>query len=86
MLFSYCLILLQHGVACYDIAIRKLVLSRHVIHDEYIFPFKLQVRSYAGRILLSQNTSMAPIIVQLPCYGVNLNTGSFSSHLVQFAS
>lgn len=33
------------GVACYNISSGKLVISRHVVHDEDVFPYRIKQSS-----------------------------------------
>lgn len=59
------------GVIYYDISTRKLVLSRHVIHDESVFPFKLNSRNHSGNLVGSQNSHSSLVVIQLPIFKTN---------------
>lgn len=53
------------GAICYNLTSKKLVLSRHVLHDESAFPAKLvssQSSIYDQRVILVSNV---PIIVNI---------------------
>ena len=59
------------GVVCYDRGSNKLILSRHVIHDESVFPYKTQgfpVNGNAGR---TQHANISPLVVQVFNYAPN---------------
>ncbi|KAM1626584.1 hypothetical protein ACFXTN_013569 [Malus domestica] len=57
------------GVVCYDISSNKLVLSRHVIHDENTFPFKSPKQLSSVKSNNSQGPQLPLIIVQLSSFG-----------------
>lgn len=55
------------GAMCYNIMTRKLLVSRHVIHDESCFPFALiqsNVRSLTQELVQSSSTMSRPVIIQ----------------------
>ncbi|KAM1097338.1 hypothetical protein ACFX15_014263 [Malus domestica] len=62
------------GVVCYDLSSTKLVLSRHVVHDETTFPFKTRLQLSSGKLSKVQSTTMSPIIVQIPCFAPDPTT------------
>ncbi|KAM2961779.1 hypothetical protein FF1_031321 [Malus domestica] len=64
------------GVVCYDLSSTKLVLSRHVVHDETIFPFKPRLQLSSGEFHKVQSTTMSPIIVQIPCFASDSTSSS----------
>ncbi|CAL9001424.1 unnamed protein product [Prunus brigantina] len=53
------------GVLCYDIANDKFVISRHVIHDESIWPFKSLLLS-SKTVVSESQVAMPPILFPLP--------------------
>lgn len=54
------------GVMCYNISSRKLILSRHVIHDEEMFPYKNVQVSQLQQSGSSHSQNSRPIVFQLP--------------------
>lgn len=54
------------GVVCYNMHTKKLILSKHVIHDEEMFPCKHRVSSVATNQQQSCKVSQVPIMTQLP--------------------
>lgn len=51
------------GVICYDIKSRKFIVSRHVVHDEDVHPFKYTVsRSISDHTIVAQSH----VIIHLP--------------------
>ncbi|CAL2255541.1 unnamed protein product [Prunus armeniaca] len=70
------------GVICYNRITAKCVISRHVLHDEAIFPFKQINPGICGQSSqFSYTASMAPVIVSLPSrpYQASLNAQDPSS-------
>lgn len=53
------------GVTCYNIVTRKLILSRHVIHDESMFPYKIQSTASANGTHHVQPIMQKPIVIQM---------------------
>ncbi|CAL9022249.1 unnamed protein product [Prunus brigantina] len=70
------------GVICYNRVTAKCVISRHVLHDEAVFPFKQINPGICGQSSqFSSTVSVAPVIVSLPSrpYQAPLNTQDPSS-------
>ncbi|KAB2617403.1 hypothetical protein D8674_013272 [Pyrus ussuriensis x Pyrus communis] len=53
------------GVICYNLQTKKLILSRHVLHDEYVFPAKCRPAVISSSDLVQHSSPSSPIIVQL---------------------
>ena len=68
------------GVVCYDLSSNKLVLSRHVVHDENTFPFKNRLLLSFGKSNKVQSSTRPPIIVQMPCFASDITTTSTPTH------
>ncbi|KAM1763221.1 hypothetical protein ACFX11_002585 [Malus domestica] len=51
------------GVICYDIKTRKFILSRHVLHDEDVYPFKQVLPSKDSTA--TYRCSQTPVLIQL---------------------
>ncbi|CAL8153025.1 unnamed protein product [Prunus armeniaca] len=70
------------GVICYNQITAKCVISRHVLHDEAVFPFKQINPGTCGQSSqFSPTASVAPVIVSLPLrpYQASLNSQDPSS-------
>lgn len=59
------------GVSCYNMTIRKVILSEHVIHDALAFPYKMQSTTRATRSQQVQSMVQKPILVQMPILSVS---------------
>lgn len=70
------------GVICFNIITRKLILSRHVIHDESMFPYKIQSTVSTNEIQHVQSKIQRPIIVQMPIPSVSniIQSENHNSH------
>ncbi|KAM1493067.1 hypothetical protein PS1_025262 [Malus domestica] len=58
------------GVVCYNVKTRKMILSRHVIHDESVFPYKILHSTKFSDSSKTVCTTQRPIIVQVPIENV----------------
>lgn len=58
------------GMICYNIKTSKFIISRHIIHDESQFPYKLKTILNDRDIQGSQFKSQTPIVVQVPIPGI----------------
>lgn len=54
------------GVVCYNMQAGKLIVPRHVIHDESIFPGRKMYIPVEDDIVVLQKSRPTPILVQLP--------------------
>lgn len=54
------------GVICYDIHSRKFIISRHVIHDGDVYPFKLASGTKGVNSGISQKSYQKYIAIQMP--------------------
>lgn len=54
------------GVACYNISYGKLVISRHVVHDEELFPCRIKQFSRSQQCTSSHQQNSRSIMIQLP--------------------
>lgn len=59
------------GAICYNMQTGKLILSRHVIHNESVFPCKKLPIHVEDDVLVLQKSRHVPILVQLPVSNVN---------------
>lgn len=64
------------GVSCYNISFGKLVISRHVVHDEEVFPYRIKQSSASQQCTSSHQQNSRPIMIQLP----RAITSSSSTH------
>lgn len=51
---------------CYDLQNKILILSRHIIYDEEVFPCKKSGIQESNVSSVLQNTRHVPIVIQLP--------------------
>ena len=54
------------GVICYNITIGKFIISKHIIHDESQFPYKLKTVLQNKDIKGSQIQSHTLVVIQAP--------------------
>lgn len=54
------------GVICYEIKSRKFIMSRHVTHDEDVYPFQLLCQSGSRSISKSTPETQSSVIIHLP--------------------
>lgn len=73
------------GVVCYDRSNNKLILSRHVVHDESVLPYKLQGSPFTGNTSKVQNTRISHV-VQVSTSGTNTHIESSQSQEQQTAN
>lgn len=63
------------GVVCYNTGNNKLIISRHMIHDESVFPYKLQGLTVIGNTSKAQFTRISPVIIQVSNSVTNSHVG-----------
>ncbi|KAM1541869.1 hypothetical protein ACFX15_011235 [Malus domestica] len=54
------------GVVCYNVETRKMILSRHVIHDESVFPYTILHSTKVSDSSKTSSITQRPIVVQIP--------------------
>lgn len=54
------------GVICYSLATKRLLISRHLVHDESMFPAKLPSSSVISSCINSGSRLLPPLVVTLP--------------------
>ncbi|KAM1712703.1 hypothetical protein ACFX12_023547 [Malus domestica] len=71
------------GVACYNISTGKLIISRHVVHDEEVFPYKGKVITEMQNSVKSTqhnpHNPSAPIVIHMPFP----NDNGYAGHVME---
>lgn len=60
------------GVICYDLKTKKCIISRHVIHDETIFPFKRNSQHTIREQMVQYQSGISQILGPIPVLKLQL--------------
>ncbi|KAM1240518.1 hypothetical protein ACFX2I_046066 [Malus domestica] len=71
------------GAICYDLKNRRLILSRHVIHNEEVFPYKTELSQEFNSSKLSKRIKDDMVMVQMPTPATNSQVPISSSVSIQ---